>query len=254
VAGDYLREAYYLYVRWGALVKVKQLQDRLPKSAGLVSLNTSAMSAGAPPQQPPLGSASTSFISPCDAFTSTVMPSGDYLDLMSVVKSAQAMLSEIQQEKLLVKLMSGIMENTGANRCVLLLKRDRKLVVEAMGELNSSSTDPPITISLDLNLPPRQAELPITVINFVETTNEMILLDDIPKRGPFASDPYIQRARPRSLLSLPIMHLSEMLGILYLENSSTSSVFNKSRMWLISVISSQVLSLAVMLAVTSCVG
>ncbi|NEJ83970.1 GAF domain-containing protein, partial [Rhizobium leguminosarum] len=142
--------------------------------------------------------------------------------------------SEIEQDKLVVKLMSGIMENTGANRCVLLLKRtDRRLVVEASAEMNGESTDPPITIALDLNLSPREAALPITVINFVETTSEMVLLDDIPKRGPFATDPYIQRARPRSLLSLPIMHLSEMLGILYLENSATSSVFNKSRMWLI---------------------
>lgn len=155
MAADYLREAYYLYVRWGAVVKVQQLHERLPKSTGVSSLHTTGLSSNAPPPFPPLGSVSASFVNPCDAFTSTVMPSGDYLDLMSVVKSAQAMLSEIEQEKLLVKLMSGIMETTGANRCVLLLKRDRKLVVEASAEMNGESTDPPITIARPQPLPAR---------------------------------------------------------------------------------------------------
>jgi hypothetical protein len=277
VANDYLREAYYLYLRWGAGLKVKQLQDRLPHlesrgghpmarsaslssgiqhmssgsggslSGGSLSGGSGSISGGIQVSSPAMlsidslsqssNSSSSSCVSPG---ATTLVAGGDYLDLMTVLKNSQALLSEVDGDKLLGKLMSGVMENTGADRCMLLLKRKDRFLVEASACFVAVDGAQQLKIDTSLGANVKEVALPRSVINYVMTKHDTIQLDEVPKTAPWADDPYIASAQPRSLLCAPIVHMGQLLGALYLENSSMTSVFNKSRFWLISIICSQV--------------
>jgi hypothetical protein len=258
VANDYLREAYYLYLRWGAVGKVKHLQDRLPRietpslphmgrSASLSSVPREHVSySGSGSLSSPLAisveslSSSHSSSSPYASPSATTLVAGaDYLDLMTVIKNSQALLSEVDGEKLLGKLMRGVMENTGADRCLLLLKRKDRFLVEASASFVDGAAQP-LQIDASLGLEIKDVQLPRSVINYVTTKHDTIQFDDTPKTEPWVDDPYFASAKPRSLLCTPIVHMGQLLGALYLENSSMMSVFSKSRLWLISIICSQV--------------
>ncbi|MFT5535064.1 MAG: diguanylate cyclase (GGDEF)-like protein, partial [Candidatus Paceibacteria bacterium] len=54
-----------------------------------------------------------------------------------------------------------------------------------------------------------------------------------------ASDPYVQRHRPRSLLILPILHQGELTGMLYLENNEVSGAFTENRLKVLQLLASQ---------------
>jgi hypothetical protein len=265
VANDYLREAYYLYLRWGSVLKVQQLQDRLPRtdsashlvvrSASLSSVHqhlSSGSGSGAVDSvslpamistdslSHSLSQSSSSSSSPS---ATTLVAGGDYLDLMTVIKNSQALLSEVDGDKLLGKLMSGVMENTGADRCLLLLKRKDRFLVEASARFVAvDGAQQKLQISTSLGAEVKEVALPRSVINYVTTKHDTIQFDDVPKTEPWVDDPYLASAKPRSLLCTPIVHMGHLLGALYLENSSMMSVFSKSRFWLISIICSQVLN------------
>jgi len=155
-----------------------------------------------------------------------------------VIKNSQALFSEVETDKLLGKLMSGVIENTGAERCVLLLKRQDRFLVEATGGFSMKEQQLEISTSLGLELD--KVPLPRTVINYVTTKQDTIHFDDVPQTEPWSNDPFITSAQPRSLVCTPIVHMGKMLGVLYLENSSVVAVFSKSRFWLISIICAQI--------------
>ncbi len=271
MANDYLREAYYLYLRWGSVLKVQQLQDRLPRtdsatlnlvgrSASLSSVHQhlSSGSLGSGSVSGAVGSVSLPAMISTDSLShslsqsssslsspsaTTLVAGGDYLDFMTVIKNSQALLSEVDGDKLLGKLMSGVMENTGADRCVLLLKRKDRFLVEASARFVAvdGAQQQQLQISTSLGAEVKDVALPRSVINYVTTKHDTIQFDDVPKTEPWVDDPYLASAKPRSLLCTPIVHMGHLLGALYLENSSMMSVFSKSRFWLISIICSQVL-------------
>jgi hypothetical protein len=257
VANDCLREAYYLYMRWGSLVKVKQLRDRLlppeiPHAYALgrsfqsaagdsptVTSSEGALSSGqSTPSSSPSSASSpqSSGSSPCPT---TLAAGDDYLDLVTLIKNSQAMLCEVDTDRLLGKLMTSVMENSGADRCVLLLKRKDRFLAEASARFVAGEQLQISTSSLGAQA--EEAALPRTVINYVTTKHDTVQFDDVPLTDPWADDPYIAGARPRSLLCTPIVHMGKLLGALYLENSSVESVFNKKRFWLVSIICSQVI-------------
>ena len=109
VALHYLRDAHYAYLRWGANAKVKDLERHYPQLLEHVQSNQSS-------------SRSTS-------------DSGEQLsselDFSSVLNASQAISGEIVFGKLLDTLMKTLIENAGAQKGLLVLKKDGRLCVEA---------------------------------------------------------------------------------------------------------------------------
>src|SRR5262249_52051409 len=58
-------------------------------------------------------------------------------------------------------------------------------------------------------------------------------------RPPFATDPYVNQRKPRSILCLPLINRGKLLGVLYLENSLTPHVFAPARIAVLKLLASQ---------------
>jgi PAS domain S-box-containing protein len=203
----YLREARSRYVRWGADGKVRQLDQLYPR------LRDKAHAAGP---------------------TSTIDATLEYLDLATVIKLSQAVSGEIVLERLIDTLMRTAIQHAGAERGVLILARgdEYQIVAEAaidtdtvrVGQLQSGAS---------------LADMPQSVIRYVVRTNEIVHLNDAVSDNAFADDEYIQRHHARSILCLPCLKDTTLIGMLYLENNLTTHAFTQSRMVLLKFLASQ---------------
>ena len=168
------------------------------------------------------------------ALTSTIEAAVERLDLATVINVSQAVSGEIVLEKLIDTLMRTVIEQTGAERGLLIFSRRGEPRIEAEATASGGTVivqlhDEPVTAAI----------LPESVLHHVVRTSEIVILDDAATQPPFAADPYIVQRRARSILCLPLIHLAELKGLLYLENNLTAGVFAPTRIAMLRLLASQ---------------
>jgi PAS domain S-box-containing protein len=212
----HLDEARSCFARWGAHGKVRQLDARMPRLREV--------------------SASRAATSPDD---------GAQLDLLSVTKASQAISGQIVLEDLIDTLMRILLENAGAQTGQLLLARNGRLVLAAEASVEQQT----IHVRQHLNqAPPASAPpgsampepaLPGSIVNYVQRCQERVLLDDATQSNPFSADDYLARQHPKSVLCLPLMRRSALIGLLYLENNLATHAFTPDRVTMLELLASQ---------------
>ena len=83
------------------------------------------------------------------------------------------------------------------------------------------------------------ADLPKSVFHYVLRTKESVLLHDASSQNSFSADGYIRDHRSRSVLCLPILKQTRLIGMLYLENNLTTAAFTPARMVVLTLLASQ---------------
>lgn len=201
IAKVYLREARNKYQLWGAAAKVKELENKYPDLYSDIKEN----------------------IAPAQS-----------IDLFSIMNACQAISSEINLEGLLSRLMMVMLENTGAQRGTLILKREDRLLIEAY--LDESCNKKEILTSLPLD---ECEALPKTVIRFTGRTGENIIFPEEPAKFLFNKDSYIINKKPKSFFSTAIKLKNEVKGVIYLENNLVEGAFKSDRVKVIEILSAQ---------------
>ena len=84
-----------------------------------------------------------------------------------------------------------------------------------------------------------QALLPESLLHTVIRTRQSVILDDAAVQSPFSADDYIREKRARSILCIPLVKQTQLLGVLYLENNLASHVFTAARISLVELLASQ---------------
>jgi predicted ATPase/signal transduction histidine kinase/CheY-like chemotaxis protein len=217
VAQLYLRNAHYAYQRWGALAKVKHLEEKYPVPSFLGTSLTQATLAE--------GRATTTTITGTGA--------GRSLDIESVLKASQAISGEIQLAVLLEKMIKIVQENAGAERALLILEKGGQWVIEAEGTIESTD------MTLLQHQPISSELLALSIVNLVARTQENVVLNEATESGQFTSDRYIVAKRPLSILCTPLLNQGRLTGILYLENNLTTGAFTPERLEVLNLLSSQ---------------
>jgi PAS domain S-box-containing protein len=207
IAQTYLRDARHCYRRWGATGKVGQLDQLYPH-----------LSDAEPPSDP----------------TSTIRSPIEHLDLATVLKISQAVSGEIVLEKLMDTLMRTAIEHAGAERGLLILARGEEYWIKAEATINIDG----VTVGT------RQAavtagDLPESILHYVLRTKESVLLHDASRESRFSTDTYIRRHRARSIICLPMLERSRLVGVLYLENNLGAGVFASSRIAILKLLASE---------------
>src|SRR6185295_6494747 len=82
------------------------------------------------------------------------------------------------------------------------------------------------------------AHLPVSIFLYAIRTIESVLLHDASGQSSFSDDEYVREHRARSVLCLPILKQTRLLGIMYLENNLTPQVFTPSRMAVLKLLAS----------------
>lgn len=197
----YLREARNKYELWGAAAKVDNLLNKYPD---ILFENND------------------------------IIDDSKDIDLFSIMKACQAISSEINLEELLRRLMIVILENMGAQRGFLILKREDNLIIEAY--VDSTSNIKEILISKPLD---EWEELPKTVIRFTGRTGESVVFSEKTDKFLFSKDPYIINKKPKSFISTAVKLKNEIKGVVYLENNLVKDAFKTDKVKVIEILSTQ---------------
>ncbi|MCP4129726.1 MAG: GAF domain-containing protein, partial [bacterium] len=217
IAVTYLKEARKEYKKCGVSAKVKELDETYSEF---------------------LGSATEGKKKESVTLTNTTLTfsenSLEVLDLYTVMKALQAISGEIYLDKLLKHLIQIVIENAGAQRGVLMLRKEEQLYIEAEGFVNKKEI--PVLQSI---LVKECETVPLTMINYVKRTLQTIVQDDAAREGDFKEDPYIKSSQSKSILCYPLSRHHEFTGILYLENNLSTSAFAKDRLEIVKLLSAQ---------------
>ena len=202
----YLRNARNCYDRWGALGKVKQLDKRYPR------LREERDRASA----------------------ATIGQRVGHLDFETVVKASQALSSEMVLPKLIEKLVRIAVENAGAERGLLILLRGGEPRIEAEAATGRGTVQ--VAVRHAAVAP---SDLPQSALHYVIRTQERVLLDDASAEKVYSRDQYVRQKRCRSVLCLPIVKQTKLVGALYLENNLTPGAFTPDRVTVLELLASQ---------------
>jgi PAS domain S-box-containing protein len=210
IANAYMRDARYCYMRWGADGKARQLERLYPHLSGDKLLSEA---------------------------TTTIHASVEHLDLATVIKVSEAVSGEIVLEKLIETLMRTAIEHAGAARGLLILPQGEDYRIEAEATTSSDNVN---VVLRQANV--TAADLPESVFRYVLRTRERVLLHDASGQSQFSADDYIREHHAKSVLCLPILKQTRLLGMLYLENNLTLHAFTPARMAILKLLASEAAS------------
>jgi protein kinase len=208
IARLYMMEARHGYLCWGAIAKVKQIDQHYSQLLQTNFSNSSSLNLSANRGLNTLNNRSN-------------------LDLETLMKASRAISSEIVLESLLQTLMRILLENAGAQMGCLLLPSS------TISEDLSGNLQIAIYISGDrVNVFPTESldcVLPESILHYVARSRESIVLDRAAYSVDFTQDPYIQSVQPMSILCYPLINQGDLVGIVYMENQYTANVFTSDR-------------------------
>ncbi len=211
-----LKQARDAYVRWGALAKVRMLDARYSE------LLADTMPRGRD-----------------DAAGARLQMNGEFhaVDMAALVRALQALSGEIRLGDLLRKLMRIVIANAGATDGHLLLQHQGGWRIEASALADEAE------VRVLQGLPVETGEGAVLALAAVEEAArraEPLVVADAAVDETLAADRYVARARPRSVLALPLVNRGQVTGILYLENNLAVGVFSPDKLKLLDLLSAQI--------------
>ena len=166
--------------------------------------------------------------------------SWDQVDMGAVMKACMAFSVETDLAKLTRSLLWLVIQTAGASRGTLLLKQETE---QWSVELAVSVDDKDeAAAASSVSFPHRDlaSALPLPLFNLVSSTHQPVLLSGPELRvGVFASDPSLQRQRPKACLCVPILQHGQLTGLLYLVNFHTADSFTRTHLHILSVLAGQ---------------
>ncbi|WP_437930548.1 AAA family ATPase [Sorangium sp. So ce291] len=219
LARNYLVDAHYVYERWGARAKLRQLEAAFPQDLGRAARR---------------GATGVHAVAAADVVTTSSegIEAAGPLDLLSVLKASQVLSGEIVLERLLARLLRTAIENAGAQRASLVLERDGQLVIEATVDSDE------VQVLQSTPVASSDALLP-AVIYLVARSGKPEVLNDAAREGMFVDDPYVQRSGARSILCMPLVNQGKLTAILYLENRLVAGAFTYERVEVLHLLSAE---------------
>jgi signal transduction histidine kinase len=217
IARTYLEEARYLYGRWGALGKVAQLEAAYGGLLGRADggrLSTYAVGGSAW-----RGSRGTS--------------GADTLDLAAVMATAAAISSEVDLSRLLATLLARVVEAAGAERGLVIMQQQGRLVVEAAVEAEGYSE-----VLQHRSL--YEVDAVASVVRHVWRAKEAVLVADASADPRYGRDRDVRRRGVRSVLAAPVLKQGALVAVVYLENNLQPSAFTPDRVELLGLLSGQI--------------
>ncbi|MBF0231658.1 MAG: AAA family ATPase [Desulfamplus sp.] len=201
----HLKKAHACYLKWGAKLKVKELEKVYPQ----IFLPSENISTGV-----------------------TYRTNG--LDISAIIKGAQAISSEIDLKSLILRIMTITIQNAGAQKGALILEQDQELVVVATVDADQilDTAFEPILVESSETVSPG-------IINYVKRTGEVVVIGDASSDKRFRTDDYIRKNHPKSILCKPIVQSNRSIGIIYLENNLAINTFTDDRLQVADFLASQ---------------
>ncbi|WP_275554646.1 AAA family ATPase [Mixta sp. Marseille-Q2659] len=209
VASDaYFKGAFSAWRRWGALAKLRQLEQQWPHLA-------------------PSGQST-----PYD--TIAFAQNEAIRDLESVLRAVRAMTEEINLDRLIHILMTMLLERAGAQRGLLIRILDNNIPeTQAWAETTSDGVKVQIVKET-----PSATDLPLSVLAAVMRTGQEIRTSKPEVFSPFSQDAYLVTSGA-AVMCVPMYKQAQMVGVLYLENRLMPDIFTAEHSRIVRMLAAQ---------------
>jgi len=220
----HVKKAHNCYRKWGALGKVEHIEQNYPQFfKHKIEFE----------KKSELGKKLKSFDS---KESQKILHS--VLDFKTILKTSEILSNESTLSSLLQNLMKILIESAGAQRALLLLKRNREWVVEISGTADNQKIRNVESNDISIDRANITEPLPISIINYVSKTEKNVIFDNAQNNNMFVSDHYFSQRNPKSLLCFPLKNQGKLVCIVYMENSLVSGAFTKRRVEILKLLSS----------------
>ncbi len=203
IADLYLRKARERYARWGAAEKVRALEEEFPEMGRSESASTGA-----------------------------AIRDSD-LDILSLLKSAETISTEVALDRLLERLVDVCAEAAGADRVVVVLEEDGEPFVRATGTAAGR-------VALERTPLSHTAPLVRHAIEQARITLRPLVVDEAVHDPRVAADPYVVSRAMKSILALPVQRRAGLVATLYFENNLVTHAFTRARLRVLELLSAQI--------------
>jgi PAS domain S-box-containing protein len=156
------------------------------------------------------------------------------IDLATVMSFHQTISAETVPERLVDSFMRLAIQNACAERGLFLLARggEYRIVAEA-----DTSGDGVAVRTREASA--SAADLPVSVLHHVVRRKESVCIHDASREDQFLADDYIQRKHRRSILCMPLLKETFVVGVVYLENNLAVNVFSADRVDVLKLLAAQ---------------
>ncbi|KAI7875162.1 hypothetical protein K492DRAFT_168413 [Lichtheimia hyalospora FSU 10163] len=165
----------------------------------------------------------------------------DIIDMASILKSSQVLASEVKSDRLLTNMMTIILENSGADSGVIVIKEEKniskkeKYGIGAYGcqqEGETSTTyDPPRDLSDKDDMTSSR------IIHHAINTRENLFIPEVARDPRFAVGPWFENAGNKSVICMPIIHRNSVAGCLFIEGPV--GIFTRRHIMVLSLLCQQ---------------
>ena len=205
-----LRQARLWYHQWGCMVKVGVIDRQHPP--GVSATRESSPSTPPAAEEVWLNSA------------------------RSVLDAARALSQEAVPSRLAERLIVSIVEHTDATRAVLLIREDNELSVAC--ERRARSRDEGAGASASAH-PETKGDVPSLIVNYVDRLGRATRLTASDDHELFGRDPYVASHPGVALMCVPLMHMRQSLGVLFLEKPGRGVGFSQADLVTAEVLAAQ---------------
>jgi PAS domain S-box-containing protein len=158
--------------------------------------------------------------------------SHDGFDTRSLIKSSQAISSELDRSKLLSRVMHAILENAGAESGAFVSPGPHGLEIVVTAGADGSE-------DLTTRMLDDDPSVLVEVIRYAHRTGERVVLTNASADTRFSANRQVNQRAVRSVLCLPVGTQESHHGVLYLENPLVSGAFTADRLAVVEVLASQ---------------
>jgi predicted ATPase/signal transduction histidine kinase len=202
IADLYLRKARERYARWGAAEKVRALEEEFPE------MGRSEASPGGRLRE-------------------------SDLDILSLLKSAETIATEVVLDRLLERLVDVCAEAAGADRVIVVLEEDGEPFVRATGTATGR-------VGLERTALSETAPLSRHAIEQARVTLRPLVVEEAVHDPRVAADPYVVSRAMKSILAVPVQRRGKLVATLYFENNLVTHAFTRPRLRVLELLSAQI--------------
>ena len=158
-----------------------------------------------------------------------------------ILQASLLLLQETNPAVLLEKIASLCLEQTHANRCLVLENQEGKLLIQAdVTHEGAVLTMQNIPIEFRSRIKRTfilSEKLPVSIIDAVLPKKQPLLVEDF---SDYSDDAYIQNFKPSSIYCFPVSKDGRLLGIIYLEHKDKKKSFSQEERESLAVMSDSI--------------
>jgi diguanylate cyclase (GGDEF)-like protein/PAS domain S-box-containing protein len=155
--------------------------------------------------------------------------------LQAVVNALQTLSVKRAKAPLLDALMGLVMRHVGAQQGYLLLHQRQRLHLA----VEASQIDGRLEVRIHGSDDTRKPLLPASILGHVRLAHAKLILADASRHPLCHSDEYLSERRPQSLMCLPLLGQTRLIGVLYVEDCRAGDAFTHESQHVLELILAQ---------------